>query len=1303
GAKVTIDGLPLTGTGRNFYLSPKQVIHKKMEVRQGALSLNYDSLKLCLISDCDTSNYANQYISVHFLPASSPVRIATPDDKWVMNTNSPYDKQGYYLPVVIDGFDPDYANFDHIELQYKLSTQSDNNWVTLCSYYSDAKEDAVYYNKASGNKQKFNKSAGRIDNIHFYGERDPMEQHYDLRAVSYCRYGTGYVSQASEPISGIKDTRRPELFGKVAPANGVLSQQDYISVPFSEPIAYNYLDEDNNFQVVGFKNKADYFNMPTLAFSGTPQAYAGTQTTRDLSHGDFSIDLMVYQEEKTGTVTYFSTGPAKNGIEFGRKDSLLYARVGGVEIVGSNKDGAIPTGNFARVVMTYDANKDTVRLYIGTKEVGCGYANLMAFAAAPLVFGKDISNLYPFTGRMAEARIWSKALTKSEVSNSSNTCLTGYESGLLAYYPMTEGYGKIAYDKAHGANADLHGLTWSMPEGKALKVNGTAGVVLDQDWFNNSADADYTLLFSFKGKAIEDKALLFGNIKAVLDSTQQVGIFLNNEGNIEVVYNGKALVADGNYADDNWHSLGLVVSRGFNYTHLYLDNKLKAHDDGNFFGKWSMDTTFLGMNFDGSFDELSIWELAMPQSYLSEFTVWAPNGQELGLRCYLPFDQRKLNSSSIYETHYSPYNAKLYFDKDKQNWYAKQDTVVRSKLDDKSTTNDVCPLIRNSEYEKMRFSWTSRDNELVINLKMPDAEINHRSIFFSLRDVEDLQGNRLLSPIAWSVYLDRNVIRWAEQNLWVEKAVGTMDTVVYTTITNISGEAKSFFISGLPEWLTVDEPIGMLQPQEQRVLAFIISGDLNAGDYVVPVFVTDEMDLTDQILLNVRVDAVAPNWNVPKDLNLNMNLIGTVHLRDEAHGTYVDVDTRDVVGAFYGDTCVGMQTITSAVGSTANLYLKIYGKKEMKQKDISLRLWQASTGKTYVLMPDNSDPAIQSTQYIRFVPDTVYGSVKQPLQLYVSELRVQNIPVSEGWNWISFYVNPDRIKSSFTTNGGFDKGEEIKSYSSQDNASTYTNNGWSKNIKLDYRNTYMLHAKKNMMLEVFGTAFSADHAPELTFRHGWNNLPCLFEANTPLVTAMSDYFNAAKDGDIITGYYQFAVFDNKQWVGSLETLIPGEGYMLYRQAQDPVTVHIHPSTPAPVNGPSAPSRKASEVYHSSTVMPIVAALESNQAGVYPDDATLRAYIRGKIVGEAKAVNGMWFLLVHAVDGSELTFTVTDDKGEEQPAANVLNYGAFNPTGTVHNPYLIRFGESDLEKVIYNDILYIRRNGKIYNAQGTLVK
>src|SRR3546814_8403901 len=58
-----------------------------------------------------------------------------------------------------------------------------------------------------------------------------------------------------------------------------------------------------------------------------------------------------------------------------------------------------------------------------------------------------------FKGKMHETRIWGEALTALRLQTNSLRILSGAENGLLAYYPMNEGKGSVAFDKAHGSNA----------------------------------------------------------------------------------------------------------------------------------------------------------------------------------------------------------------------------------------------------------------------------------------------------------------------------------------------------------------------------------------------------------------------------------------------------------------------------------------------------------------------------------------------------------------------------------------------------------------------------------------------------------------------------------------------------------------------------------------------------------------------------------------------------------------------------------------------------------------------------------
>lgn len=188
GAAITMDGQPIAD-GREFYLDPGQSITKTIVVERQGKTYNYENMRLGFMDDAmSLLDYAT--LSVHFMPSSTPVNMVMPADKWVLNTLSAVDEQGrYYLPVEVNGYDVNYENFDHIEVQYKKHTDGDSKWVNLCSYY----KDKDLYDKASGEKAML----GKIS-LRFYGEADPVEMQYDLRAVSFCRLGNGYVTKSSE-------------------------------------------------------------------------------------------------------------------------------------------------------------------------------------------------------------------------------------------------------------------------------------------------------------------------------------------------------------------------------------------------------------------------------------------------------------------------------------------------------------------------------------------------------------------------------------------------------------------------------------------------------------------------------------------------------------------------------------------------------------------------------------------------------------------------------------------------------------------------------------------------------------------------------------------------------------------------------------------------------------------------------------------------------------------------------------------------------------------------------------------------
>ena len=301
GAKIFIDGAPLTGSGTSVVLTPGTILEKTMEVYAGE-EFDYDSLRIGVASPNDLA-HTQSYVKfdVHYLHEAGPVNIAAPSDKWVLNTNAEKDeKRGWFLPVTISGFDRHQHNFDHIEFQYKESLRGEDSWTNLCSYFADSTLMA----QASGVKEMI-PTNGNIT-PHFYGEGVVMEKAYDLRAVLNCRNGNTFLTKSSPVVSGVKDTRCPQLFGTPEPKNGVLTLGDNIIFNFSEDIEYNYLSAITNFEVKGEVNNDNVAETVSLRFDG--KASVETEARRNLSGRSLTIDLLVKPDETGRDMPLFSHG-----------------------------------------------------------------------------------------------------------------------------------------------------------------------------------------------------------------------------------------------------------------------------------------------------------------------------------------------------------------------------------------------------------------------------------------------------------------------------------------------------------------------------------------------------------------------------------------------------------------------------------------------------------------------------------------------------------------------------------------------------------------------------------------------------------------------------------------------------------------------------------------------------------------------------------------------------------------------------------------------------------------------------------
>ena len=1274
GAKVYVDGAPLINAIPVF-LVPGQAVVKTVEVERGTVD-DYNNLTLALsLADCPKTNTTLKF-SVHFLPVSSDVSISMPRQNWIMNTLSAHDSVGYYLPVEIDEFDIHHKNFDHIEFQYKLSTQSEDDWVNQCSFYAS---DSLYQ-FATGNKAMIRN--GRIEPFRFYGERDPMEQQYDLRAVSFCRYGSGFVTKSSPVISGTKDTRPPRVFGEPEPVNAILGVGDNLKLRFNEPIAGNYLDPDNNFQIKGVTNATGITTAASVHFDGTAESYAISQVSRSLSGRSFTLDMLVKPTAANREHTFFEHGTDGTGVRFGlTADNRLMVGFGTLQIYSKPLDTML---DFTRVCVTYNNETNEIRFFAGTMDMtDPNAAKLPAGTtydvSAPLVFGRGLD------GNMLELRLWSKALTQEEVAATNMHYLTGYELELVAYYQMAEGHGTQLTDKAGGATLTLHGATWNLPKGISLAINSGERVQLNGNLLGRSKVYDETLMLWFRPTSNT------GDIFSAGRANDSIGTLLTLvDGNL-VLHSDQLITSVGQIKDNEWHHFALSVNRTYNNVSVFLDGKMTATFAAIELAGITGAMYFGGNGFEGNIDEFAIFEQALPKTLIEEFGNHSPVGDEMGLIAYLPFEEQKLNANNVIELVFSPNDQHIY--KDINGNVVKKIVPLILTNDQSPITNladktNYAPVAGNALLSNLNFDWAFNQDELLINLLMQDREINKQTIYVTVRDVEDLNGNPMPSPVTWVAYVDRNSLTWDSRTMELWQTYGSeFDNYNYRDmrIVNNSGKRHQFTIESLPEWMTVNQSYGTIQPIDDYTVRFTYDTTLPVGTYTDLVYVTDENGLSEPLKVIMYVEAHCPYEEPEKSkYPLNMSICGQVII----DGFY-DTDSDDKVIALYRNECVGMANVAfSNLTNKSEVYMTVYGNEAMNNKAITFQLWQASTGKVLMLAPNRQ---------ILFAHGYVYGcGEEQPVVFTSSGSETQNITLNAGWNWISTNLNLQpataALNSVMTAAEPWKEGDIIKNPATMQ-FSTYsetmdmymgTLSAW------DYTQVYMVYAASSNTLRLGGNRLPED-SMHVTLRGNgqWSPMPCLLNQSTPITEAMADYYDHATVGDLLKSHDRFAVFSSdKKWVGDLTALYPGEGYLFRRMGQGDVEIKFFNKVTNAV-----PQHAPKFSGNAATNMTMICQVASDDVQC----TKVNAYIDDELVGVATKIDSLYFLTVSSDAAGTLRFET--EEGTPLTSEMPISYVSDAHHGLLKAPVILRPGDNRPYKIIEDNHVVIIRNNEKYDVTG----
>lgn len=1267
GAVVSIDGNSMSGFALDYLVPAGETLVKTVAVSKGK-ALNYDNLKLVLASKCqaDPTSFLDIIadtvsFSVHFVPTCSDVEIVAPSNNWTYNTKCKTDSvdglEKHYMPISISGFDVNYSDFEHIELQYKSVAASDNDWVALAYYY--ANDSLTQQAIANGfNAMTIDSKDGGIINYNFFMDALP-DQKYDLRAVSFCNINNVIYENPSKVVSGIKDMYNPRLFGTPTPANGVLTISDDVRANFNETIAEGLLSK-NNFTVTGIRNGAVTSHDVAISLDGVND-YLVTEATRNFSNKDLTFEGWVnFSEPKA--MTFFSHGTSTKSIEMGMTENgKISVKVGDTTnavVLVSEDIPAWEKDSWNHIALTLDNSTNRVSALVNfVKHIT--NAQVPAYTGKGKIYvGRSVSgNSANFAGKIDQFRIWNDVRSTSTIQAGSNEQLSGNEIGLMAYYDMDEAKGSATEDKARGANLVMKGCQWALPAGHSvdfsekgyLRMNSSEAVILDE--------MDFTLEFWFNAKSgAKGQTILStgaGTKDLADDYSKTFNIGFNDNGSLCFIHNNDTVKLSGSYANNNWHSFALAVSRSSGIARIYIDGELNKYFSSKKIGSLQSAYMVAGariinteagsefdQNFTGKVDEIRLWKLYRQQNQLESLYNEKLNGDEKGLLLYYPFEKyitwqgtQELQTSLIDNANSDLSEAQLF---------------GRAKF-----SNDIPSVKTKAPVSSLSFDYVVNNDAIIINLNEDDYRIENTTVTFTLDDIRDVNGNSILSPITWSAYISRNQLKWQENSVEIEHELYS-ESEFEVTIVNNGGALQNYTLDNLPSWLSATPNNGSLAPISTDKIKFTIDPSLNVGTYEEVVYLTNDNNISEPLDIKVSVKGEEPNWTVDKSMyEYNMSVVGKLQFSDGYSS-----DEGDILAAFYQGKCVGLAH--STYNSSNDMWyamLTIYC-DTIASDAITFRMYEASTGTIYDAKPSRT---------VSFKNNAVLGTTTSPIVFKGTKFTYQNIHLNKGWNWVSFNVTNDDMNNLdvFLANATWGSKSTVKSLSK---AAAYSvqHKEWynSDSLALNNKNMFKIYSNEDQVLSVSGTAAKTS-STAINVRKGWNYIAYVPSTSMSLNYALASY--EAKDGDIIKSIDGFAMFYGNEWIGSLTYMQPNMGYMLKRTASSSQNFYYPTSATTLRSAIADPASNASEFESNMSIIAYVPDFEEGDV--------VNAVVSGK---ENRAVpvkldenKTIEFINVAADRNEEIKFTL-ERGGKTYTASNAMNFENDAVYGTPDQPVVLNF-------------------------------
>jgi len=589
--------------------------------------------------------------------------------------------------------------------------------------------------------------------------------------------------------------------------------------------------------------------------------------------------------------------------------------------------------------------------------------------------------------------------------------------------------------------------------------------------------------------------------------------------------------------------------------------------------------------FTGKLDELRVWNTALTKETIVKQMRDGVYGYE-NLVLHMPFETAIVADTIAvhpYDAYvYAPFDGFDYFnDAGSMLITHGYNAVELGNIGNGGLTSiitgiqeDDAPLMQSEAQTALSqvgdvidITWNSLKDECIIELNeqaLYKYEDQLVTFMIPRTQLRDDAGNATESDLVFEMLIDRNPLKWTETEAMVEQEFD-MDVVTYTTsIMNIGNTSKYFEIGGLPSWIEVSPASGNIPANSTMEITFSapeslpigyfefdarLKGGLPCGNAAAGGFCYAE-----RFTLGVDIFATPPELEVDvAEYEYIMPLVTKVYINNAA-----STDEDDIVMAYIDGELRGYANLDLPVAGQNLAFLSVFYDTEDVGKDIEFNVWDASKGMTRAQVSTHW-PTLE--QQVEVTPnENGIGNLFEPLLLKASSRVAINTKLVPGWNWIS--VNVVDTPATFSLEKVFEHVPhedilQVKSHLTPYKLPSESDHGWTQyaSDENDVHMRYMVEMKSDDP-DASWTMNNIGFAPNPTEEefmkplvYGWNEIGYIPQQSFNVDLALrsvSDADSILSFNDLIQSRHDgFAMYaGNGNWIGSLNTMRPGQGYRM---------------------------------------------------------------------------------------------------------------------------------------------------------------